>query len=96
MSEFRPESTRAAVDAVVHTVRGLVSEGINRRVVVRDSKDDVVLEVPVALGLVAALAAPVVTAIGTGVALVGKCEIKLENRQQPTDRPVATVDPEQV
>ncbi|MEU4446521.1 DUF4342 domain-containing protein [Actinosynnema sp. NPDC050801] len=95
MSEFKPESTRAAVDAVVDTVRGLVSEGINRRVVVRDSKEDVVLDVPVALGLVVALAAPVVTAIGTGVALAGKCGIKLENRQQPGSRPVATVDTEQ-
>ncbi|MEV8443309.1 DUF4342 domain-containing protein [Actinosynnema sp. NPDC051121] len=96
MSEFKPESTRAAVDAVVHAVRGLVDEGINRRVVVRDSKDDVVLEVPVAVGLVAALAAPVVTVIGTGVALAGKYGITLENRQQPVSRPVATVDTEQV
>jgi hypothetical protein len=96
MSEFKPESARSAVDAVVHTVRGLVSEGINRRVVVRDSKEDVVLEVPVALGLVAALAAPVVTVIGTGVALAGKCGITIENRQQPGSRPATTVDTEQV
>ena len=96
MSEFKPESTRAAVDAVIHTVRGLVNEGIDRRVVVRDSKDDVVLEVPVALGLVAALAAPVVTAIGAGVALAGKCEITLENRRQAGSQPVSTVDTEPV
>lgn len=96
MNDFKPESARAAVDAVVNAVRGLVSEGINRRVVVRDSKEDVVLEVPVALGLVAVLAAPVVTAIGTGVALAGKCGITLENRQQPGSRPATTADTEQV
>ncbi|WP_033439193.1 DUF4342 domain-containing protein [Saccharothrix sp. NRRL B-16314] len=95
MSDFRPESPRAAVDAVVDAVRGLVSEGINRRVVVRDRKEDVVLEVPVALGLVAALAAPVATAIGTGVALAGKCGISIENRQQPGNQPATTVDTEQ-
>ncbi|TWP53918.1 DUF4342 domain-containing protein [Lentzea tibetensis] len=96
MSESRPESTRTAVDSVVDAVRGLVSEGINRRVVVRDSKDDVVLEVPVALGLVAALAAPVVTTIGAGVALVGKCGITIENRRQPGSHPATTVETEQV
>ncbi|PRY41389.1 DUF4342 domain-containing protein [Umezawaea tangerina] len=96
MSESRPESSRAAVDSVVDAVRGLVDEGINRRVVVRDSKDDVVLEVPVALGLVAALAAPVVTTIGVGAALVGKCGIKLENRRQPAGQPPATVDGERL
>ncbi|MCE6996149.1 DUF4342 domain-containing protein [Saccharothrix sp. S26] len=89
MSEFKPESARAAVDAVIHAVRGLVGEGVNRRVVVRDSKEDVVLEVPVALGLVAALAAPVVTAIGTGVALIGNCGITIENRQQPGSAPTS-------
>ncbi|QFZ18699.1 DUF4342 domain-containing protein [Saccharothrix syringae] len=96
MSESRPESVSTAVDAVVHAVRGLVSEGVNRRVVVRDSKEDVVLEVPVALGLVAVLAAPVVTAIGTGVALAGKCAIAVEDRRQPGSQAATTVDSEQV
>jgi hypothetical protein len=96
MTEPKPESTRTAVDSVVDAVRGLVSEGINRRVVVRDSKDEVLLEVPVALGVVAALAAPVATTIGAGVALVGKCGIKIENRQRPGGPPATTVDAEQV
>ncbi|MGW6441659.1 DUF4342 domain-containing protein [Lentzea sp. NPDC055074] len=80
MSESGPESTRTATDSVVDAVRGLVSEGFRRHVVVRDSKDEVVLEVPMALGVVAALAAPVVTTIGAGVALAGRYEIKLEDR----------------
>ncbi|MFE9750128.1 DUF4342 domain-containing protein [Saccharothrix saharensis] len=96
MNEFQPESARVTVDSVVHAVRGLVGEGFNRRVVVRDSKEDVVLELPVALGLVAALAAPVVTVIGTGVALASRCGITLENRHQPDSRPATTVDTEQV
>ncbi|MCX2946958.1 DUF4342 domain-containing protein [Lentzea sp. NEAU-D7] len=96
MSESRPESVHTAVDSVVDAVRGLVSEGFNRRVVVRDSKDDVVLEVPVALGLVAAFAAPVVTTIGAGVALVGKCGISLETRESSSGQVVTTVESERV
>ncbi|MCG8923023.1 MULTISPECIES: DUF4342 domain-containing protein [Lentzea] len=96
MSEPKAESTRTTVDSVVDAVRGLVSEGINRRVVVRDSKDDVVLEVPVALGVVAALAAPVATTIGAGVALVGKCDIKLEDRRRPGAQPATTAGADQV
>jgi hypothetical protein len=96
MSESKAEPTRTAVDSVVDAVRGLVSEGINRRVVVRDSKDDVVLEVPVALGLFAALAAPVATTIGAGAALVGKCDIKIEDRRQPGSQPATTVEADQV
>ncbi|RDI21528.1 DUF4342 domain-containing protein [Lentzea flaviverrucosa] len=92
MSESTSESARTAVDSVVDAVRGLVNEGINRRVVVRDSKDDVVLEVPLALGLVAAFAAPVATTIGAGVALVGKCGIKLENRPAPAGQPATPAE----
>ncbi|GAA2678629.1 MULTISPECIES: DUF4342 domain-containing protein [Actinosynnema] len=95
MSEFKSESTRAAVDSVVDAVRGLVSEGVNRRVVVRDRKHGVVLEVPMALGLVAALAAPVATTIGAGVALVGKCGITIENRRRPGSQPATTVETDQ-
>ncbi|WP_439658393.1 DUF4342 domain-containing protein [Lentzea sp. HUAS TT2] len=96
MSEPRPESARNAVDSLVDAVRGLVDEGINRHVVVRDSRDDVLLEVPAALGLVAAFAAPVATTIGAGLALVGKCSIKIEDRREPGDEPATTVEPEQV
>ncbi|MFI9811244.1 DUF4342 domain-containing protein [Saccharothrix variisporea] len=96
MSESKSESTRAALDSVVDTVRGLVSEGINRRVVVRDRKEDVVLEVPVALGLVAALAAPVATTIGAGVALARKCDITIENRRRPGSQPATTVETDHV
>ena len=95
MNESKPDTARSAADSVVDAVRGLVREGIDRRVVVRDSKDDVVLDVPVAVGLVAALAAPVATTIGAGVALVGKCGIKIENRQQPGAAPATTVESDQ-
>ncbi|MGH3859595.1 DUF4342 domain-containing protein [Actinokineospora sp.] len=94
MNEAKPEATRAAVDSVVDAVRGLFHEGINRRVVVRDSEDDVVLDVPLAVGMVAALAAPVATTIGAGVALVGKCGIKLEHRKPPASPPARVVDAE--
>lgn len=96
MSESKPESHRTSVDSVVDAVRGLVSEGVHRRVVVRDSKDDVVVDVPVALGLVAVLAAPAVTTIGVGAALIGKCGIKLEDRRQPAGEPTTTVAAERV
>ncbi|SDF39933.1 protein of unknown function [Lentzea fradiae] len=94
MSESTPESARTTVDSVVDAVRGLVSEGVNRRVVVRDTHDDVLLEVPVALGVVAALAAPVVTTIGAGAALVGKYQISVEDRRKPGTQPATTVDAE--
>ncbi|SDD80722.1 DUF4342 domain-containing protein [Actinokineospora iranica] len=94
MNEAKPESTRSAADSVVDAVRGLFHEGINRRVVVRDSKDDVVLDVPLAVGMVAALAAPVATTIGAGVALVGKCGIKVENRESQAASPATVADAE--
>ncbi|MGW5054606.1 DUF4342 domain-containing protein [Actinokineospora sp. NPDC004072] len=89
----KPDTTRSAADQVVDAVRGLLHQGMTRRVVVRDSKDDVLLDVPIAVGIVAALAAPVATTLGAGVALAGKCGIKIENRDAGAPPP-ATVDAE--
>lgn len=94
MTESKPEAPRITVDSVVDAVRGLVSEGVNRRVVVRDTKDDVLIEVPVALGVVAALAAPVVTTIGAGAALVSKYQISVEDRRRLDAPPATTVETE--
>ncbi|MGW6441451.1 DUF4342 domain-containing protein [Lentzea sp. NPDC055074] len=83
MSEFRSESVRETVDSVVGAVQGLVSEGLDNHLVVRNRDEEVVVEVPVAVGLLAAFAAPMAATIAAGVALLGNCEIKVESRKSP-------------
>jgi hypothetical protein len=78
------ETLRGQGGQVVDEVRRIVREGNVRRVVVRQG-DRVVAEFPLTVGLVGALAAPPVAAIGALVALVADCRIDVE--REPRTRP---------
>ena len=69
-------------------LKRLVHEGNVRRVIVRQG-DRVVAEFPLTVGVVGALAAPVVAAIGALVAPLADCRLDVE-RETP---PAATAKP---
>jgi hypothetical protein len=71
------------VEALTDKIRQLVHEGNTRRVVVRNGDGEPVLDIPVTAGVVAAVAAPVVTAVAAFAALAGPWSIGVE-RPEPT------------
>ena len=71
----------AAIDQLKH----LVAEGNVRRVRIRQ-KDHVVAEFPLTIGVVGAVLAPPLAAIGAVVALATDCSIEVERVERPSDR----------
>jgi hypothetical protein len=84
------ETIRGQGRQVVDELKRLVHEGNVRRVVVRQG-DRVVAEFPVTVGVVGALAAPVVAAIGALVALLAECRIDVE--KEATRQPAGKAAP---
>jgi hypothetical protein len=79
------EDRRApGIEALTEKIRQLVHEGNTRRVVVRNGKGEPVLDVPVTAGVVAAVAAPMVTAVAAIAALAGPWSLNVE---RPDDSP---------
>ena len=78
------ETVRGQGAQVVDEVKRLIHEGNVRRVVVRQ-KDRVVAEFPLTVGVVGALAAPALAAIGALVALLADCRLDVE-REVPSPR----------
>jgi hypothetical protein len=79
-------STRARGQALVEKVKQLIHEGNVRRVVIKNDKGDTVMEIPVTAGVVAAIAAPVVTAVGAIGALANEWTIQVEHHEaRPTE-----------
>lgn len=76
------ETVRAQGEQVVDEVKRLIHEGNVRRVVVKQ-KDRVVAVFPLTVGVVGAVAAPVLAAIGALVALLADCRIVLEREGRP-------------
>lgn len=61
-------------------VKSLINEGNIRRIIIKDAEDKTLVEFPVTIGVVGALFAPVLAAVGAIAALVTKCTIIVERR----------------
>lgn len=62
-------------------VKALVNEGNIRRLIIKDESGKVLVEFPLTIGVVGALFAPVLAAVGAIAALVTKCTIVVERRE---------------
>ena len=76
------ESIQAESESIVENLKKLVHEGNVRRIVVQH-EGQTIAEFPVTAGVVGALLAPVLAAVGAIVALLKDCTIRVE-RTQPT------------
>ena len=69
-------------DQLVKTVKELIDAGNVRRIRIRQ-KDRTVAEFPLTVGLVGAIFAPMLAAIGALAALMTECSIDVERAEQP-------------
>ena len=74
------ESFKAEGEEIVEKIRDLIHEGNVRRVIVQH-QGRTVAEFPLTVGVVGAVLAPVVAAIGAIVALAKDCTIQVERSE---------------
>ena len=84
------ESIKAEGGEVLERVKQVVHEGNVRRVVIKQG-DRTVAEFPLTIGVVGAVLAPVLAAIGALVALLSDCTIELERIDTSTAKPGSEV-----
>ncbi|MGA8905243.1 MAG: DUF4342 domain-containing protein [Candidatus Bathyarchaeia archaeon] len=68
-------------DELVTRVKNLVHEGNVTRIIVRDEQDKLLLELPVTAGLIGAVMAPWLAALGAIAALVTRCKVTVERKE---------------
>ncbi len=65
---------------LVKKIKELIKEGNIRRIIIKNEKGNVMMEVPVTFVVVGAFFAPVLAAIGALAALMTKCTIEVERK----------------
>ncbi|SER69877.1 DUF4342 domain-containing protein [Lentzea albida] len=84
MTVEHEDKVRLRGEALAEKVRQLIHEGNVRRLIIKNDKGHTVMEIPVTAGVVAAIAAPVVTAIGAIAAFASEWSIVVERQgEQP-------------
>jgi Domain of unknown function (DUF4342) len=75
------EELKVQGDALLSKVKELAHEGNVRRIMIKDSKGQTLIEVPLTVGVVGALVAPVAAGIGAIAALAADYSIVVERRE---------------
>ena len=74
------EEFRVDGDELVKKVKQLIAEGNVRRIIIKDKDGKTLIEVPLTIGVVGMVLAPVLAAIGAIAALVTECSIIVERK----------------
>jgi hypothetical protein len=75
------EEFQVSADDLVGRVKELIAEGNVSRLSVRNERGETLLEIPVTIGVIGALFAPYLAALGAIAALATRCTIAVERRK---------------
>jgi hypothetical protein len=83
MSEqkFKTEEFRVEGEKLITRIKELLHEGNIRRIIIKDKEGKIVMEIPMTIGVVGALLAPQLAAIGAIAALITEATIVVEKAE---------------
>ncbi len=76
------EEFKVSGEDLTAKVKQLIADGNVRRIIIKDKNNKTIIEVPLTIGLVGIVIAPILAAVGAVAALVSECTILVER----TDR----------
>jgi hypothetical protein len=74
----RKEEFKVKGDDLVRKVKEIIAEGNVRRIIIKDKSGKTMVELPLTVGVVGVILAPVLAALGAIAALVTECTIAVE------------------
>ncbi len=74
------EEFKVKGEDLLRKVKQLIEEGNVRRIIIKDKENKTLIEVPLTIGVVGIVLAPVLAAVGAIAALVTECTIIVERR----------------
>jgi len=78
MATQQTEEFKISGGDIMTKLKKLVNEGNVRKIIVKDKKGKIIAEFPLTVGVVGALLAPILAAVGAIVALAADCVISVE------------------
>ncbi len=78
----KEETFHVAGEKLLEKVKELIKEGNVRRIIIKDKKGKVLIEFPLTFGVVGAVIAPVLAAVGAIAALITECSITVQREEE--------------
>ncbi len=80
------ESIKVEGEKVLNKVKELVKEGNVRKISIHEKDGKELMSFPLSIGVVGAVFAPVLAAVGALAALIGECSITVEREETEVDK----------
>jgi len=80
MSRSKKQEFKVSGEEIVKKIKELLKEGNARRLIIKNEKEEVILEIPITVGAIGVLIAPVLAAVGALAALMTNCIIVVEKK----------------
>jgi hypothetical protein len=74
------EYFKVSGDELLSKVKDIIKEGNATRIIIKNEKDETILEFPLTVGAIGVVLAPIFAAVGTLAALATHCTIIVEKR----------------
>jgi len=74
------EYFKVSGDELLSKVKEIIKEGNATRIIIKNEKDEVIMEFPLTLGAIGVVLAPIFAAVGTLAALATHCTIVVEKK----------------
>lgn len=81
MSEYRTEEFRVKGEELIAKIKELIHEGNIRRIIIKDREGKTMIEFPLTFGVVGAVLAPTLAAVGAVAALIGEATVVVEKKE---------------
>lgn len=81
MSNTFKETFTVHGENLLKKIRELIAEGNVRKITITDKSGKEIMSFPLTIGVVGAVLAPVLAAVGAMAALIGECTIAVEREQ---------------
>jgi hypothetical protein len=85
MENFK-EEFKVKSEELLEKIKELIHEGNVRRIIIKDEEGKIYLEIPVTIGVIGAVIAPVMAAVGAIAAMVANLKIEVIRTEEPEQK----------
>jgi hypothetical protein len=76
------ESFKVTGDELLSKVKEIIKEGNARKIIIKNEKEEIIMEFPLTIGAIGVVLAPVFAAVGAIAALATDCTIIVEKKEK--------------
>lgn len=77
----KQEEFKVSGDTLVKKIKEIIKEGNARRIILKNEKQEVIMEIPLTFAVVGTVLAPILAAVGALAALITECSITVIRKE---------------